>query len=733
MKQFLIRISVLILGLLIFSGLEVNAQSKEIDSLKNELTILPKLTTGKNKDTIRIICLNELAILYKNTGKYATGLVLEQEVTDFFSKKKDSLSIREKWLLSNAYACAGLIYYRKGVYDSSFTKQEKALQLRIEIKDKKATAISLSNLGVLYDNQGDYPMAQKYHFQALEYREAIKDLKGIAASCGNIGEVFRKQDENEKAIEYFNRSLIAAQEAAKSEPKETGNLQVMGNAYNNLALVYESKNEFDKSLKNHKLALSIRTANGDKKGIAASYNNIGLIFKNQGQLDTALAYFNKSMDIKQSIGDKKGIAASYLNIAGIFVKQNKYPIAENNLIESLRLANEVGVRALKLECLLSLSQLYAVTNRKGNAYDYYFQYISLRDSLNNEVNIKSQLREEMNYTYGKKHIADSIQSEAKLKVDNIQHETAIARQKTFTIVGVIGFALMLIVALISIKAYRQKQKANHIISEQKIIVEEKQREILDSIAYAKRIQYALLAQDEMLENNLNDHFVLFRPKDIVSGDFYWATKSINEIQGSKRELFYLAVCDSTGHGVPGAFMSLLNISFLNEAIIEKEISDPGLAFDFVRKRLLGNTNEFTSTKTVRQDGMDGILCRIDRTANEIMYAAGYNSPVLIRNGTLTTLACDKMPIGKGERDAPFSTHRLEVQKGDVIYLYTDGYADQFGGEKGKKYKYKKLNEFLLSIHNHPCSTQKEKLENEFEQWKGKLEQIDDVCILGIKI
>jgi ligand-binding sensor domain-containing protein/serine phosphatase RsbU (regulator of sigma subunit) len=265
--------------------------------------------------------------------------------------------------------------------------------------------------------------------------------------------------------------------------------------------------------------------------------------------------------------------------------------------------------------------------------------------------------------------------------------------------------------------------------EQKEIVEEKQKEILDSINYAKRIQYTLLAHDELLTKNLENHFVLFNPKDIVSGDFYWATESKNNL--TENPLFYLAACDSTGHGVPGAFMSLLNISFLNEAITEKNILTPNAIFDYVRKRLIESIS-----KDGAQDGMDGILACFEKTTDnrtKCLYAAANNSPVLIRDNTTIDLSADKMPVGKGERLNPFTLYTIDCLPGDVLYFYTDGYADQFGGPKGKKFKYKQLDELLISIHQKNMDEQKNILQNTLNEWRGELEQVDDVLIIGIKI
>jgi serine phosphatase RsbU (regulator of sigma subunit)/rhodanese-related sulfurtransferase len=249
---------------------------------------------------------------------------------------------------------------------------------------------------------------------------------------------------------------------------------------------------------------------------------------------------------------------------------------------------------------------------------------------------------------------------------------------------------------------------------------EKNKEITDSINYAKRIQYTLLANDSLLKENLRDHFVLFKPKDIVSGDFYWATK-----KGGK---FYLAVCDSTGHGVPGAFMSLLNSSLLNEAINEKNIVRPDEILNYVRKKLIENISQDGG-----QDGMDGILLCWDTETRHLCYAAAHNSPYLVVSGTGKVLDADKMPIGKGERDQGFKLNMLTLNDNETMYLFTDGYADQFGGPKGKKFMYKHLHELLASLNDVSFSEQKRILDAAIIEWKGNLDQTDDILLIGLKL
>jgi serine phosphatase RsbU (regulator of sigma subunit) len=262
------------------------------------------------------------------------------------------------------------------------------------------------------------------------------------------------------------------------------------------------------------------------------------------------------------------------------------------------------------------------------------------------------------------------------------------------------------------------------VVKQKAIIEQKNKDILDSIYYARRIQHALLASDGILNRNLDQHFVLYKPKDIVSGDFYWAHETNNN--------FLIAVCDCTGHGVPGAFMSLLNISFLNEVTVEKRITKPDLILDHVRDSIIHALN--TEQNEESRDGMDCVICNFDMKNLNIEFACSNNPLWIIRSNELIEFKPDKMPVGNHtDNSKPFTLQSFKLQKGDIIYIFSDGYADQFGGPLGKKFKYSQLEILLISIHNKPMNEQKEILNETIGSWKGELEQVDDICIIGIRI
>ena len=269
----------------------------------------------------------------------------------------------------------------------------------------------------------------------------------------------------------------------------------------------------------------------------------------------------------------------------------------------------------------------------------------------------------------------------------------------------------------------EAEKQRLIADEQKHLVQEKHKEITDSIYYAERIQKSFLATKEILQENLGEYFVLFQPKDVVSGDFYWASKLSN---GN----FGLATADSTGHGVPGAIMSLLNITSLETAV--KYHQEPGAILNDTRQTII-NRLKNDGSEHGGKDGMDCSFLSFDFTQNILTYAAANNPIWIVRNGELIELAPDKMPVGKHDFDqVPFNQHDFELKKGDCIYTLTDGLPDQFGGPKGKKFMYKRLKELLVSIAKEPMQKQGIILENAVKDWRGDLEQVDDILIIGTR-
>ncbi len=267
------------------------------------------------------------------------------------------------------------------------------------------------------------------------------------------------------------------------------------------------------------------------------------------------------------------------------------------------------------------------------------------------------------------------------------------------------------------------EAANVEISNQKDVIEARNRDITDSIRYAKRIQNALLPSFEVLKDAFTDSFILFKPRDIVSGDFYWAKKKNGEV--------IVVAADCTGHGVPGAFMSMLGISFLNEIVDKNNVTEPGRILDMLRESVVSSLKQRQAESETR-DGMDMALSKISYKKNMLWFAGAYNPLWLVRNGELTEQRADRMPIAIYDNMHAFTTHDIALRKGDSLYMFSDGYADQFGGPEGKKFKSRHFQELLLSMQDKPMDEQKEILNASIEEWRGDYEQVDDIVVVGIK-
>ena len=615
--------------------------------------------------------------------------------------------------IGEAYYLLGNLHDFNSV-DSSIYYLKQALSIKTKLKDLKGVASVNVSIGTCYDKSGNSEMALKYYLTSLKQFESLKLEKGIASAALGVGNIFMTIKNYNKSIEFYQKAI--------DNYKKIKSPYVSW-AINNLASVYEKLNKIDEAKALYEESLKLKLDNKDFYGAVFSIDNVGLLLNNEGKYKEALIYFQRALEINREYNlEKETFANSYKNIAQVCLARNDNALANLYLDSFKVVTDQINMANLKLSYLKLKSQYFENINDYKNALLCKNNFIQLNDSFLTVEMHKQVAEADAKYkTEKKQREIDGLQK------DKVIQDVEIKRQNSQKIGFIIGIIFLVILIVFVTKNYHQKQKANILITKQKQeveiknhIIEEKQKEILDSIHYAKRIQTTLLANKELVNSHLTNNFILFKPKDIVSGDFYWATEHNNK--------FYLAVCDCTGHGVPGAFMSLLNIGFLSEAIKEKNIEEPGDIFNYVRKRLINSISN-----DEQKDGMDGILLCIDKGSKIATYTASNNEPILISNNKITELAKDKMPVGKGETTVSFTTHTINANSGDTLYLYTDGYADQFGGPKGKKLKYKTLNELLLKHVEKIMNEQAEILNIEFENWRGNLEQVDDVCIVGIKL
>tara|TARA_B100000809_G_C15139882_1_gene532630 strand:- start:1094 stop:3115 length:2022 start_codon:yes stop_codon:yes gene_type:complete len=590
---------------------------------------------------------------------------------------------------------------------------EMALNKNISLSEKITLEIykagSLNNLGLYYEYQeGNTSKALEFYLKALKLFEKLEDKNGEAMLLNRIGSVYTEQDDKEKGLEYYKKSLVIYHDL--NEGKE------ISNPLNNLGLYYQEVGDYPQALEYFKKSLKIDEINQNMQGIAISLSNIGRVYMAQKKYKKALIPFINGLNVFEKIQDKNGIALVSSNIGQVYFVEGDYSTAFVNAKRSFDIGKEIGALNRMGASALLLSDIYEKQNKPKEALEMYKISIQTRDSLLNESTRSDAIKQQSKYEYDKQKAVDDA------FYDKQQH-----KQKV--IIYAVGFSLTLVVAFL-IFVFSRLQ----ITRKQKLIIEgthkelsEKNGEILDSITYAKRIQNAILPTDSFVKEHLKESFVLYKPKDIVAGDFYWM-KTV----GESDETILFAAADCTGHGVPGAMVSMVCNNALNRSIKEYDLTDPGNILDKTQEIV---TEEFSAgfgdTGDYVRDGMDIALCAI--TKSQLKYAGANNSLWLLRNEELIIIKANKQPIGRFRSTEPFTTHSFDLQRNDTIYIFSDGYVDQFGGEKGKKFMVKAFKDLILSIQSQTMEQQKESLLAAFRDWKGDIEQVDDVCVIGVRV
>ena len=606
--------------------------------------------------------------------------------------------------------------------DSAFYFAQMEYDLAESVNNQKQMAAALNTQGVSFVIRGNYAKAIEYQTKSLKIREEIGDKNGIAASLGNIGIIYKKQGDYAKAIEYYTRSLKIRE--------EIGNKKGIAGSLNNIGIIYKKQGDCAKAIEYYTRSLKIREELGNKIGIANSLINIGNVYYKQGDYVKAIDYYTRSLKMFEELGDKKGIAISLICIGNVYYKQGDYAKALEKLTKSLSIAQEIGdVEQIKYASY-NLWKKNKKLKKHKQSLEMHELYIEMRDSLLSIENKEAIIQQEFKYKYEKEQaLADAKhQEQMALSAEREKQQQLIAYSAGGGLVMVLLFAFFILNRLQLTRRQKkvieeQKQKVEEqkqVVEEQKQKVEEQKKDITDSIRYAENIQKALLPAEEDL-SLLPEGFVLFKPKDIVSGDFYWMQHYNNKV--------YFAACDCTGHGVPGAFMSMIGSSLLDEAVVEKGITQPNEIFFEVRK---GFINALKQTGDTQKDGMDAVLCSWNKNGS-LEYSLAYNPLLLIRKGEILETKADKQPVGfHTGAQKPFTHHELKLEKGDTIYLFSDGYPDQFGGPKDKKFMMKNFKKLLLSIQDKTMNEQKTILETTMAEWKGDTEQVDDILVMGVR-
>jgi len=605
-----------------------------------------------------------------------------------------------KWFLSFAHNNIGVSYLNTGDYKTALQNHLEALKIKNELKDTAGIAHTHHNIGNVYFNTGDYKAALKNYYMSLQYGLLNNDLEAIVMLYSNIGVVHEYMGDLDKAFENYESSLKQAE--------KINNEVAVSSCYVNMANVLIKQGD--------ELLINKKVKEGNEK-----YNK-------------ALTYQNKALNAYKN-ADNQESAVLLINTGALYQRLKKYDKARECYKKSLLLSQEGNhIRELSYT-FANLSELDSLVGDYKGALRNYKQYIVLRDSLINEESSKKIVELQMQSDFDKKETESRLMQEKKDEIT----QKEISHQKQQRNLSLLAVALFAIMAIFIFRGYKQKQKANvllegknELIAAQKHLVEEKNKEITDSINYAKRLQKAILASDKTMRAVFEQSFILYKPKDIVSGDFYWILHT--EDKSIEKNIFAFAAADCTGHGVPGAFMSMLNSTLLNQTAYNSDITTPADALNFLNQELPKNLRSPDDTENI-QDGMDIAFCLVDLNKKILKYSGANNPCWVVRDNQVIELKPTKQAItASNEYDKKkFNDEIFQLEKNDCVYVFTDGYADQFGGPKGKKFKYRTLSDLLVSINPETLDKQKEILEQQFMEWKGSLEQVDDVLIMGIKI
>jgi serine phosphatase RsbU (regulator of sigma subunit)/Tfp pilus assembly protein PilF len=648
--------------------------------------------------------------------------------------------------MAMSYNHLGVIERNSSNYASALNYHNLALQYISPYGICSEKANILNNIGVVYRRLSELSKAADFHLRALSVAEEVNDSRSINIATNSLGNIYLAQGNYTEALKHFEKSL--------QREKATNNSLGIAINLNNIGAVYAMQKEYAKAVSFYSQSLEINKKIGDKKGISICYNCLGEMYSKQQQYKKAIAVFKKSLDLNLKLGDKIYTASNYINIGDLHTSDGNYPEAETNIRKGLEIAMSIGSKQYCEEAYSSLSDLYSKKGEYKAALDALRSSITYKDSIINENSLNTIAHLRTVYETEKKE--KEIQAQ---KLELAIKKKEVLKEKALKLYFISAFIAMLLVSLLIYHNYRLKKKVNidlvnynrdmdeknRILTMQKEeilsqrdqieeknkvvnkaydLIKNKNKNIIDNIRYALQIQNALLPPLKKIKQHLPESFIFYKPRDIVSGDFYWLFQ--------KGQRLVVAVGDCTGHGVSGAFMSILGITTLNEIVNEKGITKPDQILNHLRDRIiwsLQQENKFWEAK----DGMDMTIFSFDFIRRKVMFSGANSSAMLIRDNTIKPFKGDKMPVSIFPEIVPFSLVEVDICPNDMFYLYTDGYYHQFGGLYGKKFSVNQFSTLLLDIHKLDLRDQQIRLEDTFRRWRTRNEQVDDILVMGFQI
>ena len=707
-----------------------SAPQKAIEYGKIGLKLAQKLDDSKGVSTLS----NNIGIVNYIQGNYGEALDFYRISLETAIVLKDTLGI------AKSYNNIGVVYYSISAYEEAVEYYNKSYSIREQINDTLGMGKILNNIGSVLFEKGDNGKALEYFFKALDLKEKSNDFDSKAQTLQNIGEIYQARNQYDDALDFYTKAF----EIYKKSDNKVG----IANTLNQLGEYYSIIGEYEKAINYYENAKLIAVEIKDKKRLGTLEGSIANIYVLQNKYDKAIEYFTKAKNIYIEIGSFRNIVKYNLEIANVYNNQKQPQKAIPFLKECDTLMDKI--EGLKIEYQL-YNTYYETRKLLGDykkALDYHEKYFAVHDSIFSENSETQVANLQILFETGKKEKEIELLTLDKEIADRRMKEQRLKNQ--LYLLGLFGL-FVIIFFIIRSNMIRKKanialnsknieinQQKEEIITQneslvqqkeeiliQKSLIEDSHSKITSSITYASRIQTAMLPTKEVLNNCFANYFILFKPKDMVSGDFYYV-KKINSYT-------IFAVADCTGHGVPGAFVSMLGISLLNEIVKNKKIKQANEILEALRDRIKISLKQ-TGKRGDSKDGMDIALCVYDENKNVLEYAGANSHLYVVDNqNNLTDYKPDRQPIGIYVKEREFKNNIIKIDNTDTLYLSSDGYYDQFSGDTDEKFMTKRFKELILSSCKKPMQEQKEIMDITFENWKGSSLQIDDVLVLSVQL
>ena len=625
------------------------------------------------------------------------------------------------------------IYFFRDRYKTALSFAESGLDLAYQLNDKVEQSNILALMCDLYTYMERYSLAIQHCVQSLKIKEEMKTNKGKEITLNTIGLIYQELGTYKKAKEYLFDALALA--------KDNGESYNIATTHSNIGNFYLTIGETENALKSFQSAMKIDSASQDQTGLAYSFFDIGKVYKIKGELENAMESLNKANALATLQRMPELQSRIGLEIGKVHYLRSDFQNAIKELKNSATLAQKINSSSILKDTYRELAKLYDKMGDKNNALVYMKLFMLESERKYKEENIRLIAEIEALYKIEQKEKEIDL-----LKKDNAIKELQANQRSFFIITLSIGLVLLFILLLILYNRNKLKTRANKALNQKNIAIQQQKEEIeaqkeelaatghqlsdknqqvTDSILYAKHIQDSLLPQLPTIKEVLPESFIFYRPRDIVSGDFYWFSQIENKIA--------FALVDCTGHGVPGAFMTVLANSLLNQIVIETGITSPDLIVSLLDQKIQQNLHQ-QKLDNANTDGLDIALVLIDPKGKKLEYTGAKIPLYIYQNKKLRILKPDRNSVGSMQlSEKSFTKQEVQFQEGDMIYMSSDGFQDQFGGEKDKKYMKRNFRELLSNIAEKTIQNQQIRIEEEFIQWRKSNPQTDDILVIGLKL